>query len=165
MTISIYSIANRRLSNILKVYIINSMTKSYILNIKITNKTTRSTRLILMRTSVTRGLSRSLLALYLCNRLKSSPKTHDHVTNDHVKIVDVDIQKLAFDIPSTRCSCHNLKQLYLMLTFYREMKYTNNKNNISDILKVYIINSMTKSYILHTKITNKTTRDRMRIND
>ena len=27
------------------------------------------------------------------------------------------------------------------------MKYTNNKNNISDILKVYIINSIAKSYI------------------
>ena len=27
---------------------------------------------------------RSLQALYLCKRLKSSPKTRDHVTNDHV---------------------------------------------------------------------------------
>jgi hypothetical protein len=60
---------------------------------------------------------RSLQALYLCKRLKSSPKTHDHVT-----IFDVDIQKLAFDSPSTRCSCYNLKQLYLMLTFYRMNK-------------------------------------------
>ena len=51
---------------------------------------------------------RSLLALYLCKRLKSSPKTRHHVTNDHVTIFDVDIQKLAFDSPSTRCSCHNL---------------------------------------------------------
>ena len=32
------------------------------------------------------------------------------------------------------------------------MKYTNNKNNISEILKVYIINSKTKSYILNIKI-------------
>jgi hypothetical protein len=32
------------------------------------------------------------------------------------------------------------------------MKYTNNKNNISEILKVYIINSITKSYILNIKI-------------
>ena len=31
------------------------------------------------------------------------------------------------------------------------MKYTNNKNNISEILKVYIINSITKSYILNIK--------------
>jgi hypothetical protein len=33
----------------------------------------------------------------------------------------------------------------------RGMKYTNNKNNISEILKVYIINSITKSYILNIK--------------
>jgi hypothetical protein len=32
------------------------------------------------------------------------------------------------------------------------MKYTNNENNISEILKVYIINSITKSYILNIKI-------------
>ena len=32
------------------------------------------------------------------------------------------------------------------------MKHTNNKNNISEILKVYIINSITKSYILNIKI-------------
>ena len=32
------------------------------------------------------------------------------------------------------------------------MKYTNNKNNISEIFKVYIINSITKSYILNIKI-------------
>jgi hypothetical protein len=32
------------------------------------------------------------------------------------------------------------------------MKYTNNKNNISEILKVYIINSIVKSYILNIKI-------------
>jgi hypothetical protein len=32
------------------------------------------------------------------------------------------------------------------------MKYTNNKNNISEILKVYIINSITKSYILNINI-------------
>jgi hypothetical protein len=32
------------------------------------------------------------------------------------------------------------------------MKYTNNKNNISEILKVYIINNITKSYILNIKI-------------
>ena len=32
------------------------------------------------------------------------------------------------------------------------MKYTYSKNNISEILKVYIINSITKSYILNTKI-------------
>ena len=58
---------------------------------------------------------RSLQALYLCKRLKSSPKTRDHVTNDHVTIfyqngrrTIVDIQKLAFDNPSTRCSCHDL---------------------------------------------------------
>jgi hypothetical protein len=50
----------------------------------------------------------SLQALYLCKRLKSSPKTRDHVTNDHVTIFDVDIQKLAFDSPSRRCSCHRL---------------------------------------------------------
>ena len=30
--------------------------------------------------------------------------------------------------------------------------YTNNKNNISQILKVYIINSIAKSYILNIKI-------------
>ena len=29
------------------------------------------------------------------------------------------------------------------------MKYTNNKNNISEILEVYILNSITKSYILN----------------
>jgi len=29
------------------------------------------------------------------------------------------------------------------------MKYTNNKNNISKSLKVYIINSIAKSYILN----------------
>jgi hypothetical protein len=34
----------------------------------------------------------------------------------------------------------------------RGMKYTNNKNNISEILKVYIINSIAKSYILNIKI-------------
>ena len=34
----------------------------------------------------------------------------------------------------------------------RGMKYTNNKNNISEILKIYIINSITKSYILNIKI-------------
>jgi hypothetical protein len=51
----------------------------------------------------------SLQALYLCKRLKSSPKTRDHVRNDHVTIFYVDIQKLAFDRPSTRCSCHNLE--------------------------------------------------------
>ena len=32
------------------------------------------------------------------------------------------------------------------------MKYTNNKNNISESLKVYIINSIIKSYILNIKI-------------
>jgi hypothetical protein len=32
------------------------------------------------------------------------------------------------------------------------MKHTNKKNNISEILKVYIINSITKSYILNIKI-------------
>ena len=32
------------------------------------------------------------------------------------------------------------------------MKYTNNKNNISEIFKVLIINSVTKSYILNIKI-------------
>jgi hypothetical protein len=32
------------------------------------------------------------------------------------------------------------------------MKYTNKKNNISEILKVYIINSIAKSYILNIKI-------------
>ena len=32
------------------------------------------------------------------------------------------------------------------------MKYTNKKNNISEILKVYIINSRTKSYIFNIKI-------------
>jgi hypothetical protein len=32
------------------------------------------------------------------------------------------------------------------------MKYTNNKNNVQEILKVYIINSITKSYILNIKI-------------
>ena len=32
------------------------------------------------------------------------------------------------------------------------MKYTNNKNNISESLKVYIINSITKSNILNIKI-------------
>ena len=32
------------------------------------------------------------------------------------------------------------------------MKYTNKKNNIQEILKVYIINSITKSYILNIKI-------------
>ena len=51
---------------------------------------------------------RSLQALYLCKRLKCSPKTRDHVANDHVTIFDVDIQKLVVDSPSTRCSCHNL---------------------------------------------------------
>jgi hypothetical protein len=42
---------------------------------------------------------RSLQALYLCKRLNSSPKTRAHVTNDHVTIFYVDIQKLAFDSP------------------------------------------------------------------
>ena len=32
------------------------------------------------------------------------------------------------------------------------MKYTNKNNNIQEILKVYIINSITKSYILNIKI-------------
>ena len=32
------------------------------------------------------------------------------------------------------------------------MKYTNKKNNIQEILKVYIINSITKSYKLNIKI-------------
>jgi hypothetical protein len=32
------------------------------------------------------------------------------------------------------------------------MKYTNNKNNILESLKVYIINSIAKSYILNIKI-------------
>jgi hypothetical protein len=32
------------------------------------------------------------------------------------------------------------------------MKYTNNKNNVSEILKVYLINSIAKSYILNIKI-------------
>ena len=32
------------------------------------------------------------------------------------------------------------------------MKYTNNKNNISEILEVYILNSITKSYILNTNV-------------
>ena len=32
------------------------------------------------------------------------------------------------------------------------MKYTNKQNNIKEILKVYIINSITKSYILNTAI-------------
>jgi hypothetical protein len=31
---------------------------------------------------------RSLQALYLCKRLKSSPKTREHVTNDHVTIFE-----------------------------------------------------------------------------
>ena len=43
------------------------------------------------------------------------------------------------------------------------MKYTNNKNNISDILKVYIINSITKSYILNIKIRPRVTEVRIRI--
>jgi hypothetical protein len=34
----------------------------------------------------------------------------------------------------------------------RGMKYTNNKNNVSEILKVYLINSIAKSYILNIKI-------------
>ena len=38
------------------------------------------------------------------------------------------------------------------------MKYTNNKNNISEILKVYIINSITKSYILNIKIRSLVTK-------
>ena len=32
------------------------------------------------------------------------------------------------------------------------MKYTNKKNNIQEILKVYIINTITKSYKLNIKI-------------
>ena len=32
------------------------------------------------------------------------------------------------------------------------MKYTNKNNNVQEILKVYIINSITKSYILNIKI-------------
>ena len=32
------------------------------------------------------------------------------------------------------------------------MKYTNKNNNIQEILKVYIINSLTKSHILNIKI-------------
>jgi hypothetical protein len=34
----------------------------------------------------------------------------------------------------------------------RGMKYTNKKSNIKEILKVYIINSITISYILNIKI-------------
>ena len=64
-----YTNKNNNLSEILQVYIINSITKSYILNIKIgplvteyalmiklAGGTNPPTRLILMRTSVTRGL-------------------------------------------------------------------------------------------------------------
>jgi hypothetical protein len=36
--------------------------------------------------------------------------------------------------------------------YTRGMKYTNKQNNIKEILKVYIINSITKSYILNTAI-------------
>jgi hypothetical protein len=43
------------------------------------------------------------------------------------------------------------------------MKYTNNKNNISEILKVYIINSITKSYILNIKIRPLVTEYALRI--
>jgi hypothetical protein len=63
-------------------------------------------------TSISLSLSLSIQSCrslqYLCKCLKSSPKTRDHVRNDHVTILDVDIQKLAFDSPSTRCSCQNL---------------------------------------------------------
>ena len=37
------------------------------------------------------------------------------------------------------------------------MKYTNKQNNISEILKVYIINSITKSYVLNIKIKSLVT--------
>ena len=40
----------------------------------------------------------------------------------------------------------------LLVDYTHGMKYTNNKNNISEILKVYIINSIAKSYILNIKI-------------
>ena len=39
----------------------------------------------------------------------------------------------------------------------RGMKYTNNKNNVSEILKVYLINSIAKSYILNIKIRSLVT--------
>jgi hypothetical protein len=37
------------------------------------------------------------------------------------------------------------------------MTYTNNKNRISEILKVYILNCITKSYILNIKIRSLVT--------
>ena len=37
------------------------------------------------------------------------------------------------------------------------MKYANNKNNISEILKVYIINSIANLYILNIKIRSLVT--------
>ena len=39
----------------------------------------------------------------------------------------------------------------------RGIQYTNNKNNISETLKVYIINSIAKSYILNIKIRSLVT--------
>ena len=44
------------------------------------------------------------------------------------------------------------------------MKYTNNKNNISEILKVYILNSIAKSYILNIKIRPLVTEYALMIN-
>ena len=38
-------------------------------------------------------------------------------------------------------------------------KYTNKKKNIKEILKVYIIRSITKSYILNFKIRSLVTRN------
>ena len=43
------------------------------------------------------------------------------------------------------------------------MKYTKNKNNISEILKVYIINSIAKSYILNIKIKPVVTENALTI--
>jgi hypothetical protein len=57
------------------------------------------------------------------------------------------------------CHLENVKSYMSYLQQYTKiikmltgMKYTNNKNNISEMLKVYIINSRTKSYILNIKI-------------
>ena len=51
--------------------------------------------------------------------------------------------------PSSRTPQYHCQQIYM-----RGMKYTNKKkkSNIKEILKVYIINSITKSYILNIKI-------------
>jgi hypothetical protein len=56
-------------------------------------------------------------------RLKSSPKTRDHVTNEHFTIFYVDIQKLVFDSPYTLDFASKTLFIFFAYIFSFDVKY------------------------------------------